>query len=267
MSGPPTLLGIPYDAGSSYLRGAAGAPPLIRRALTSPSSNSWSESLRDVDAGLGDAGDLDLSGDNPRQVIEDAARDMIAQERRPLCLGGDHSISYPLLRAFRSAYPRLTVLHIDAHADLYDELGGDRYSHACPFARVMEERLADRLVQVGIRTLNQHQHAQAERFGVEIIDMRSWVAGARPWVSGPVYLSLDLDALDPAFAPGVSHWEPGGLTVREVITLVQGMGGQLVGADVVEYNPTRDPAGMTAAVAAKLVKELASRMLADARDG
>lgn len=269
MLGSPTLIGIPYDAGSSYLRGAAAAPLLIRRALASPSSNSWSESLRDLDpeGALGDAGDLDLSRDNPRQVIEDGARNVIAQGRRPLCLGGDHSISYPLLRAFRSAYPRLTVLHIDAHADLYDELGGDRYSHACPFARVMEERLADRLVQVGIRTLNQHQHAQAERFGVEVIDMRSWVAGTRPQVSGPVYVSLDLDALDPAFAPGVSHWEPGGLTVREVITLVQGIRGQVVGADLVEYNPSRDPTGVTASVAAKLVKELASRMLADIQDG
>lgn len=269
MPGSPTLIGIPYDGGSSYLRGAAAAPPLIRRALASPSSNSWSESLLDLNAvsAVGDAGDLDLPSDNARQAIEDGVRDVIAQGRRPLCLGGDHSISYPLLRAFRSAYPRLTVLHIDAHADLYEEFGGDRYSHACPFARVMEERLTDRLVQVGIRTLNQHQRAQAERFGVEIIDMRSWVAGTRPQVSGPVYVSLDLDALDPAFAPGVSHWEPGGLTVREVITLVQGIRGRLVGADVVEYNPSRDPTGMTATVAAKLVKELASRMLADPQDG
>jgi arginase family enzyme len=127
----------------------------------------------------------------------------------------------------------------------------------------MEEGLANRLVQVGIRTLNRHQRSQADRFGVEIIDMRAWTAGVRPDVSGPVYVSLDLDALDPAFAPGVSHWEPGGLSVREVITLVQGVGGTLAGADVVEYNPARDPSGVTAYVAAKLVKEIASRMAQD----
>ncbi|MEJ7812346.1 MAG: agmatinase [Gemmatimonadaceae bacterium] len=268
MTRVPTLLGVPYDAGSSYLRGAAGAPPAIRRALQSPSSNSWSEALRDLGAAgtLEDAGDLDLSGDDPRAAIEGGAREVLARNGRPISLGGDHSITYPLLRAFRGIYgiyPRLTVLHIDAHADLYEDFGGDRYSHACPFARVMEEGLADRLVQVGIRTLNAHQRAQAERYGAEIIDMRAWVAGDRPEVSGPVYISLDLDALDPAFAPGVSHWEPGGLTVREAITVVQATGGWLVGADIVEYNPVRDPSGITASVAAKLVKELASRMLED----
>lgn len=264
MKSTPTLLGVPYDASSSYLRGAAGAPTLIRRALDSPSSNRWSESLRELDAGaLADAGDLDLAGDSPREAIERGARGVIAGDGRPLALGGDHSITYPLLRAFHPAHPRLTVLHVDAHADLYEDFEGDRYSHACPFARVMEEGLAGRLVQVGIRTLNGHQRAQADRYGVEVIDMRAWSAGARPEIGGPVYLSLDLDALDPAFAPGVSHWEPGGLSVREVISLIQGIGGQLVGADVVEYNPARDPTGVTAAVAAKLVKEIASRMLED----
>lgn len=265
MPAQPILLGVPYDASSSYLRGAAGAPPLIRSALASASSNSWSEALKDLgdSSALADAGDLDLSGDDPRQAIERGADDLIAKQHRPISLGGDHSITYPLLRAFRSRYPRLSILHIDAHSDLYDEFEGDRYSHACPFARVMEEGLTDRLVQVGIRTLTAHQRTQADCFGVEVIDMRAWDAGARPQLGGPVYISLDLDALDPAFAPGVSHWEPGGLTVRDVITLVQGLGGTLVGADVVEYNPVRDPSGITAMVAAKLVKELASRMLDD----
>jgi arginase len=268
MANQPILLGIPYDASSSYLPGAAGAPPLIRSALASTSSNSWSESLRELgdSSTLADAGDLDLSGDDPRQTIERGAGELIAKQQRPISLGGDHSITYPLLRAFRARHPRLSILHIDAHADLYDEFEGDRYSHACPFARIMEEALADHLVQVGIRTLTAHQRSQADRFDVEVIDMRSWAAGARPRLSGPVYLSLDLDALDPAFAPGVSHWEPGGLTVREVITLIQGLGGTLVGADVVEYNPVRDPSGITAMVAAKLVKEIASRMLEGRRE-
>lgn len=261
MPSTPTLLGVPWDASSSYLRGAAAAPPLIRAALASPSSNLWSESLRDVEGAVADAGDLDLSGDAPREAIEAGARDVIANGGRPLALGGDHSITYPLLRAFRPSHPRLTILHIDAHADLYEDFEGDLYSHACPFARVMEEGLADRLVQVGIRTLNMHQCAQGDRYGVEVIDMRAWSGGARPELSGPVYLSLDLDALDPVFAPGVSRWEPGGLTVREVISLVQGMPGPLSGADLVEYNPVRDPSGITAVVAAKLVKEIASRML------
>lgn len=263
MSARPTLLGIPYDASSSYLRGAAQAPPLIRRALSSPSSNSWSESLRDLGT-LSDAGDVDVSAtDDAREAIHRAAASILRAGNRPLSLGGDHSITYPLLRAFRAPQPRLTILHIDAHADLYEVFDGDRHSHACPFARVMEEHLADRLVQVGIRTLNAHQRAQADRYNVEVIDMRAFAVGRRPVVDGPVYLSLDLDALDPAFAPGVSHWEPGGLTTRDVVTIIQTMKGRLVGADVVEYNPVRDPTGVTAMVAAKLVKEIASRMLED----
>lgn len=161
----------------------------------------------------------------------------------------------------RAWQPHLTVLHIDAHADLYDQFAGDRFSHACPFARIMEEGLCDRLVQVGIRTLNGHQRAQADRYGVEIIDMRAWSAGTRPMLTGPVYLSLDLDGLDPAFAPGVSHWEPGGLMTREVLGLIQGLPAPFIGADIVELNPARDPSGVTAMVAAKFVKETASRML------
>jgi arginase family enzyme len=150
---------------------------------------------------------------------------------------------------------------IDAHPDLYDAFEGDRYSHACQFARIMEERLARGLWQVGIRTMTGHQREQAARFGVEVIDMRRWARGERPEVRGPVYVSIDLDGIDPAFAPGVSHPEPGGLTVREVLEILRTLDGPFVGADVVELNPRRDTDARTAGVAAKLVKELAARMV------
>ena len=265
MHSQPCLIGVPFDGASSYLRGAADAPAAIRRALRSASSNGWSESIRDIltpDALL-DAGDLRIPPADPRSAITEGVREVLSDGHRPLVLGGDHSISHPVLRAMREVHPQLTILHLDAHGDLYEEFEGDRHSHACPFARIMEERGSDRLVQVGIRTLNEHQRQQAARYQVTQLDMRDWVTGARPVVDGPVYLSLDMDVMDPAFVPGVSHWEPGGLTVREVITLVQQLGGTLVAADLVEYNPTRDPSGMTAMVAAKLVKEIASRMLDD----
>ena len=118
-------------------------------------------------------------------------------------------------------------------------------------------------MQVGIRTMTRHQREQADRFRVEVIDMRAWERGARPAIAAGevVYLSIDLDALDPAFAPGVSHPEPGGLSVRDVVSLVQELAAPLVGADVVECNPAVDPSGITARVAAKLVKEIAARMV------
>lgn len=264
--GPPALLGLPYDGSSSYLRGAAQAPAAIRAALRNPSSNSWSEAGLDVLASgaLQDAGDVAVPGEPAaaRAAIEAGVAAVLRRGQRPLGLGGDHSVTYPVLRAMRAVHPKLTVLHIDAHADLYDEFEGDRFSHACPFARILEERLCDRLVQVGLRTLTAHQREQAARFGVEQIDMAAWARGARPVVEGPLYVSLDLDALDPAFAPGVSHWEPGGLGTREVVELIRALPPTLVGADVVELNPARDRDGFTAMVAAKLVKELASRLLA-----
>jgi len=259
----PTLIGIPWDVNSSFLRGAAAAPPLIRRALFSPASNLWTESLRDIGAPgrLADAGDLILpESDDAIGLIEDAIRRLIQNGGSPLALGGDHAVTYPILRALGPRHPGLTILHVDAHPDLYDEFEGRRFSHACPFARIMEEGLAARLVQVGIRTMNGHQHEQARRFGVETIDMRAWADGARPQVTGPIYVSIDLDGLDPAFAPGVSHREPGGLSVREVIGLVHALPAPLVGADIVEFNPGQDTLGLTAPVAAKFVKELAGRM-------
>ena len=124
---------------------------------------------------------------------------------RLLSLGGDHSVAYPIIKAHAEAYAGLNVLHIDAHPDLYDEQSIGHYGHGCPFARLMETGKVARLVQVGIRTMNKHQQEQADRFGVEVIDMRNWRDDLEMQFDGPVYLSLDLDGLDPAFAPGVSH--------------------------------------------------------------
>ena len=263
MSGIPTLLGVPYDAGSSHMRGPSQAPPRIREALYSPSSNLSTESGRSLadTTWWHDAGDLSLSSSlTVRADIEAAVATVLRAGGRPLVLGGDHSVTYPVVRAVAAAGGPFTLLHFDAHVDLYDALNGDRFSHACPFARIMEEGLVSRLVQVGIRTLTAHQREQAARFGVEVIDMGAVAAGARPQVSGPVYVSLDLDVLDPAFAPGVSHWEPGGLSTRELLTMLQAMDGEVVAADLVEYNPLRDPTGMTGMVAAKVLKELLDAM-------
>ena len=162
----------------------------------------------------------------------------------------------------RGAIPACSLLHFDAHPDLYDDFQGNRFSHASPFARIMEEGLAGRLVQVGIRTLNTHQRDQARRFGVEMIQMKDWRSDVAFSFDGPVYLTFDLDALDPVFAPGVSHHEPAGLQrARCARRAVPISTSRLVGADVVELNPTRDPVGTTAAVAVKLVTELAARLL------
>jgi arginase len=257
-----SLLGVPWDASSSFQRGAAAAPQHIRAALWSPSTNSWNERGDDIASpGLvHDGGDLTLNEDAAasRTAIERAVAEIIAREHRPLLLGGDHSITYPILRAFRTAKP-FAIVHLDAHGDLYDEFEGDRYSHACPFARVMEDGLTTRLIQIGVRTLTAHQRAQAARFGVEVFEANRW-REALPVVARlrePVYVSLDVDVLEPMLAPGISHPEPGGLGVRDVLDVLQVIEAPVVGADIVEYNPSNDVRDLTAHVAAKFVKELA----------
>jgi len=262
--GTPTLLGIPFDAQSSYLRGAGEAPEKIREALGCDASNSWSESGVDlgVAGAYGDAGDLSFAEMDAFAAIEAGVGALIDQGKRPVSLGGDHSITYPIVKAVARRYPELTILHFDAHPDLYDEFEGNRLSHACPFARIMEAGLAKRLVQVGIRAMNGHQREQAQKFGVQVVEMRRLPAYEKLKAAGAVYITFDMDVLDPAFAPGVSHREPGGMSVREAIAHLQAIDGEVVGADVVEYNPVQDVAGMTATVAAKIVKEILGKMLA-----
>jgi agmatinase len=242
-------------------RGCAQAPPLIRAALFSPHGNEASERGLELGAeiDLNDCGDLPLTeapGDDA--LIESAIAQSLRSDAIPIALGGDHAITYPILRAIHAKNGPVDVLHFDAHPDLYNEYLGDRRSHASPFARIMEEGLASRLVQIGIRTLNKHQRAQATRFGVEIVEMKDVAHAATLAFKRPLYISIDLDGFDPAFAPGVSHHEPGGLAPREVINMLLALDCPLVGADVVEYNPSRDLNGVTAILAAKLVRELAA---------
>lgn len=252
------LLGLRYDERSSHLRGAAAAPSAIRAALHSGASNLWAEDGTDLEGFLEDLGDVDPgTGDAALDAITAAAERALAGPA--LFLGGDHSVTFPVMRAVARRHGPVSILHFDAHPDLYDRYDGDPHSHACPFARVMEAGLARRLVQFGIRTLNGHQREQAARFGVEIVPVDDWDRWV-PDLEGPCYVSFDLDALDPAFAPGVSHREPGGLSVRQALRVIHALRAPVVAADLVELNPAQDVAGVSAVVCAKLVKELAARM-------
>ncbi len=266
------LLGIPTDESSSYMKGPALAPPRIREAMYSESTNSFTEDgtdLQDTNDWT-DVGDLMLTqGEAARDEISEGVASLLEQEMRVLSLGGDHAVTFPIIRAYAEQYPNLTIVQIDAHGDLYDELDGNKFSHACPFARIMEAKLATRLIQIGIRAMTSHQWQQVERFGVDVV--QAWEYDASTLTSlnlqadTPIYISLDLDGLDPAYAPGVSHHEPGGLTTRDVLQLIKHIPGTIVGADVVELNPHRDLVNMTAMVAGKFTKELLARMLADSK--
>ncbi|WP_219892737.1 agmatinase [Aquisediminimonas profunda] len=259
------LIGLPTDCNSSFERGPALAPPLIRDALWSDRGNTSCENGMEIgcDFQILDKGDLALAeGPDDDDLIRKAVAVTLQEHAIPILLGGDHAVTYPVVQAIHAHYGQVTILHVDAHPDLYHDFEGNPRSHASPFARIMENGLAARLVQVGIRTLNRHCREQAERFGVDIIDMQNFAPGNVPGLSGPVYVSLDLDGLDPAFAPGVSHPEPGGLSVRDVLNVLDRVTGEIVAADIVELNPRFDVNGVTAIVAAKFVREVASRATA-----
>jgi arginase len=263
-----SLLGIPHDDNSSFLRGPAEAPPLIRRLLHSDAYAEWSESGVDLSVAgrYVDHGDIQFDGAcDPWELIEQNVAQAMESGNPLVCLGGDHAVTHPIMRAVRRRHSKLTILHIDAHPDLYHDYHGNPRSHASPFARIMEERLADRLIQVGLRSLCNHHREQFERFGVEVYEAGRCSENLRFNLATPVYISVDIDALDPAYAPGVSHREPGGLSTRKVIDFIHSVDQRIVAADVVEYNPRCDISDMTAMVAAKLVKEIAGMMVQTAR--
>lgn len=261
------IFGIPLDKNSSFLRGAAQAPAQIRKSYYSDSTNLWSEKGYNLESikHLYDFGDLDFKAVKDEfSIITKSVDNILGQNGHVISLGGDHSVTFPIIKAHAGHYNNLNILHFDAHPDLYDTLGGNIYSHASPFARIMEKKFAKRLVQAGIRTMNGHQQEQAEKFGVEIHEMKDIQTWPHEFeFDGPVYLSLDLDCLDPGFAPGVSHHEPGGMTTRRVIDIIHNFKGQLIGADIVEYNPARDINSMTSMVAAKFLKEIIARIYED----
>jgi agmatinase len=257
------FLGICDDTQSSFLRGPAEAPESIRRAYDGRCYNATSESGVDLTSSVIDLGDLrpgshwKASAEQYRARIAEILKDGIT----PFVAGGDHAVTVPVVEAYSMLDRPLHVIQIDAHPDLYPDFEGNGDSHACTGARLLEMRHVQSLTQLGIRTLSQEQRRNAERFPDrlrifeaqrlerESPDLSHIPAGA------PLFLTVDMDGFDPAFAPGVSHPVPGGLTARQVLSLIQRGHWTLVGMDVVEVNPLRDLQSMTAILAARLLHE------------
>ncbi|XP_058729306.1 arginase, mitochondrial-like [Vicia villosa] len=277
-----TLLGVPLGHNGSYHEGATFAPPLVRAAIWDDSTNSTTEEGKNLidprvfadvgDIPIQDIRNLGVSEERIMNFISDSVKIVMDHAPlRPLIVGGDHSISYPVVRAVSEKLGGpVDILHFDAHPDLYENFDDNYYSHASPFARIMEGKYAKRLVQVGVRSINVEGRQQGEKYGVEIHEMRNFAKdrdylenltlGTGEGVKG-VYVSIDVDSLDPGFAPGVSHIESGGLSFRDILNILHNLKGNIVGGDVVEYNPQRDVSNkMTALVTAKLVRELAAKM-------
>jgi len=261
-----SLLGFCWDASSSHARGPALAPPLVMALLDTDISSDYSLSgvrLSDV-AAERTIPTLSRDGEAARDQITDTVAAAIRAGHRPLSLGGDHSVTFPILSAIHAAHGPVNLLHIDAHQDMYDAYEGDPFSHASPFARALEAGLIGNLVQVGIRSTSPEIRDRARERGVVVLGAEDWRDIPYDRLKAPLYVSIDLDGLDPAFAPGVSHPEPGGLSTREVISMLTKLQAPPIGADIVELNPEKDVNLLTAHLAVRLVKELAAMMATDA---
>lgn len=253
------LLGAPHDAGSSFRPGARLGPKSIREmaASLSPCDERGADLSR---LAAVDAGDLTLPGTAPQAYgrIEEAVGRIVDAGAMPIVLGGDHAITVPAFTAVAKRHPGISLLYLDAHPDLYPEYDGDPYSHACVVHRILELESVDgrRITQVGIRASTPAQREAAQAAGVQTV--HAWeVDGFSYAVSGPVYLSVDIDVLDPAHAPGCGNPVPGGLSTRQLLDLLHGLAGvELVGMDVVEVNPLLDPSGVTALAAVRVVTEV-----------
>jgi len=259
-----SILGIPTDTHSSFLTGSAQAPPLIMKQFHSEATNKFSENGID----LGDnkicnyLGCLDIKNNQDEfKLIQNTIQQELKKGNYCVSIGGDHSITYPIVDAYHQFYPKINILHFDAHPDLYESFNNDPHSHASPFARIMENKLATSLTQIGIRTMNAHQATQVERYNIKVVTMNEFSSSLNFNFKEPVYISIDLDGLDPAYAPGVSHPEPGGLSTRDIIKIISKLDCEIIGADIVEYNPRKDFNNITAMTAAKLLKELMGKIL------
>lgn len=268
------LVGIPYDGGTSYRPGARYGPRAVRdqSSLIRP----WHPVLKVApfeQLRVADYGDVDVAPISIERTMEAVEREIggILEHRTvPLIVGGDHSVTLPVLRAVAKRYGPVGLVHFDAHPDTWDEYFGSKYFHGTPFRRAVEEQLIDprRTIQVGIRgpLYSAEDFDFHARHGLEVIRIEevkergvAWVAGRFTRLAGrPVYCSFDIDVVDPAYAPGTGTPEVGGLTSYEALSLVRALRGlELVGADVVEVSPLYDgPGQITALLAANLLFEL-----------
>jgi agmatinase len=267
------LYGIPFEGRVNLRKGADAGPRDLR--LASDSIETYSPALgRDLeDLALADLGDCELpDGAAPREQL-DAARDEIAAwwrpGRLPFMLGGDHTATVPVLEVLAPAIPDLRVLQLDAHPDLREEFLGERYNYASAMARVMDVVPPERVYQVGMRTGTREEYAQSRPHFFPAVAGRpiDIVRRLVPELVGhPLYVTIDVDVLDPAEAPGTGSPEPGGLRVPELLEIVRMLGDcQVIGGDLVEVTHAWDPTGRTGIAASWIIREALLHWWGDAR--
>jgi len=269
------ILGIPFDAGTSYRPGARFGPQAIRQAsrhLRTQYHPSY-DTEPFIEQQVADAGDITCNPFNILESVEQiqtAATEMLGKVKSIISLGGDHTIALPLLRAVNHHFGPVALVHFDAHLDTWDTYFGAPYTHGTPFRRAREENLFldNASMHVGIRgpLYSRDDIKNDESFGFKIIHCDEFqTEGIDKIVNrikkrvgkNPLYLSIDIDVLDPAYAPGTGTPEIAGMTTREMVNVIRGLSGMnLISADVVEVSPAYDHAEVTSLAAATIIYEL-----------
>ncbi|WP_107728143.1 agmatinase [Desmospora activa] len=259
------LYGMPMDWTVSYRPGSRFGPNRVREVsiVLEEYSPYLDRDLSDIH--YYDAGDIPLPFGNPEksiQVIGQFVEKVMDRKKRPIGIGGEHLVTWPAVREVHKHHPRLAVIHLDAHADLRTDYEGEIYSHATPLRKIAQLLGAENVYQFGIRsgTREEFQYAQREGIHFHPYHVLQPLKEALPQLDGrPVYVTVDIDVLDPAFAPGTGTPEPGGITSTELLASIHAIaqsGVHVVGADLVEVAPAYDPSDQTPVVAAKVLREM-----------
>ncbi len=275
------MVGVPYDGGVTNRPGARHGPREIRNVSSMMRTiNPATRTSPYDELNVADVGDVPLTEMyDPAKTVDEIAAfygDLVAAGVRPLTAGGDHSISYPILKAVAVRAP-VALIHFDAHCDTWDEFQGSRFHHGAPFRRAHEDGLivGEKTLQIGIRgsQIIPDGWDYSEKAGMKIVFMHQveeiGISGiidlCRQTVGDmPVYLTFDIDGLDPVFAPGTGTPEVGGFTTREALAFLRGLRGlDIIGGDVVEVAPAYDQSGVTALAGATMMYEILC-LMADA---
>lgn len=257
------ICGVPFDSTSCFRRGSKDAPQEIRNNSYNFEQYNYFFDIDLQDVSIHDAGDLDVSDsvDDTLEMISSRARKFVTDSKIPIMLGGEHSLTLPFVKACKERYDDLGFVVLDAHMDMRDEYEGETNSHACISRHVFEDVTED-YVSIGIRSGTRDEYEYVRENDIKVFsseDVFSMGIEAitheiRERISGPVYLSIDMDAIDPAYAPALGTPEPYGMTPREVRDVIACLAPRIVGFDLVEIAPAYDSGG-TALLGAKLVRD------------
>ncbi|MHA2232870.1 MAG: agmatinase [Candidatus Hodarchaeales archaeon] len=260
-----SIFGAPFEHKPSFRPGTSQAPKAIRLASQNIETYSFHERIALDDLGIRDLGDISVAGRNPLAYLaklEEAVRKAQRDQTIPVLIGGEHTITLSNIKTFSNSL----FIVLDAHADLRDEWLGSKYSHACVFRRFLEETPSNHLIQLGVRAMCKEEAKYAKKASIRQISPLEFFKKGPKGVAGElldctssfdsVYISVDMDCFDPAFAPGVATPEAIGLTPLDFLAIISELETPILGLDVVETVPSIDPAGITAVLAARIIFEI-----------